>query len=184
MGGVCCCLSDPVDFNTEVTLYHFDLHRAVGKGAFGKVRIVERKDTGLTFALKYIRKDEGLSAPPPCRQGRAMLTLCHSRTVRKRPEYHSRAADARASQPPVPLQSALQLPGHRIPVRSATMKLRRHKADKGQIYCGRSHERRRPAIPHLEKDVHRGGRAVLDGRAWVCRALHPPAGHCAQRYQA
>ncbi|CAD0115110.1 unnamed protein product [Aureobasidium uvarum] len=27
-------------------------------GAFGKVRIVERKDTGLTFALKYIRKDE------------------------------------------------------------------------------------------------------------------------------
>jgi serine/threonine kinase 32 len=31
----------------------------VGKGTFGKVRIVERKDTGLTFALKYIRKDEG-----------------------------------------------------------------------------------------------------------------------------
>jgi serine/threonine kinase 32 len=31
----------------------------VGKGAFGKVRIVERKDTGLTFALKYIRKEEG-----------------------------------------------------------------------------------------------------------------------------
>lgn len=31
----------------------------MGKGAFGKVRIVERKDTGLTFALKYIRKDEG-----------------------------------------------------------------------------------------------------------------------------
>ena len=25
------------------------------------MRIVERKDTGLTFALKYIRKDEGLS---------------------------------------------------------------------------------------------------------------------------
>jgi serine/threonine kinase 32 len=33
----------------------------VGKGAFGKVRIVERKDSGLTFALKYIRKDEGES---------------------------------------------------------------------------------------------------------------------------
>ncbi|KAL2890043.1 Serine/threonine-protein kinase 32A [Ceratocystis lukuohia] len=29
-----------------------------GRGAFGKVRIVERKDTGLSFALKYIRKDE------------------------------------------------------------------------------------------------------------------------------
>ncbi len=35
----------------------------MGKGAFGKVRIVERKDTGLTFALKYIRKDEGTLFP-------------------------------------------------------------------------------------------------------------------------
>ena len=32
-----CCFSEPVDFESEVTLYHFDLHRAVGKGAFGKV---------------------------------------------------------------------------------------------------------------------------------------------------
>jgi hypothetical protein len=32
-----CCLSEPVDFNAEVTLYHFDIHRAVGRGAFGKV---------------------------------------------------------------------------------------------------------------------------------------------------
>ncbi|QIX01913.1 hypothetical protein AMS68_007430 [Peltaster fructicola] len=39
-------------------LNHFRLLRVVGKGSFGKVRIVERKDTGLTFALKYIRKDE------------------------------------------------------------------------------------------------------------------------------
>ena len=44
-----------------VNLNHFRLLRVVGKGAFGKVRIVERKDTGLTFALKYIRKDEGTS---------------------------------------------------------------------------------------------------------------------------
>lgn len=32
-----CCFSNPVDFDGEVTLYHFDLLRAVGKGAFGKV---------------------------------------------------------------------------------------------------------------------------------------------------
>lgn len=43
-----------------VNLNHFRLLRVVGKGAFGKVRIVERKDTGLTFALKYIRKEEGM----------------------------------------------------------------------------------------------------------------------------
>lgn len=47
-----------VNFQDEVNLNHFRLLRVVGKGAFGKVRIVERKDTGLTFALKYIRKDE------------------------------------------------------------------------------------------------------------------------------
>ncbi|KAL7622361.1 Serine/threonine kinase [Parahypoxylon ruwenzoriense] len=48
----------PVDLNGEVNLNHFRLLRVVGRGAFGKVRIVERKDTGLSFALKYIRKDE------------------------------------------------------------------------------------------------------------------------------
>lgn len=37
-----------------VSLKHFHLLRVVGKGAFGKVRIVERKDTGLQFALKYM----------------------------------------------------------------------------------------------------------------------------------
>lgn len=50
--------SKPVVFTDQVNLNHFRLLRVVGKGAFGKVRIVERKDTGLTFALKYIRKDE------------------------------------------------------------------------------------------------------------------------------
>ena len=49
---------------SAVNLNHFRLLRVVGKGAFGKVRIVERKDTGLTFALKYIRKDESRSPPP------------------------------------------------------------------------------------------------------------------------
>ncbi|KOS17388.1 Serine/threonine-protein kinase 32C [Escovopsis weberi] len=48
----------PADVSGETNLNHFRLLRVVGRGAFGKVRIVERKDTGLTFALKYIRKDE------------------------------------------------------------------------------------------------------------------------------
>ena len=45
-----------------VNLNQFRLLRVVGKGSFGKVRIVERKDSGLQFALKYIRKDEGRPA--------------------------------------------------------------------------------------------------------------------------
>lgn len=73
MGNVCCCFSEPVDFEGEVNLYHFDLHRAVGKGAFGKVRggailgravvsntaqvrVVEHKRTKKLYALKYIDK--------------------------------------------------------------------------------------------------------------------------------
>jgi hypothetical protein len=32
-----CCFSEPVDFDSEVNLFHFDLHKAVGKGALGKV---------------------------------------------------------------------------------------------------------------------------------------------------
>lgn len=49
---------------STVSLNHFRLLRVVGRGAFGKVRIVERKDTGLSFALKYIRKDEGAPFAP------------------------------------------------------------------------------------------------------------------------
>ncbi|KFA63000.1 hypothetical protein S40285_06846 [Stachybotrys chlorohalonatus IBT 40285] len=48
----------PFEPTGEVNLNHFRLLRVVGRGAFGKVRIVERKDTNLSFALKYIRKDE------------------------------------------------------------------------------------------------------------------------------
>ncbi|BAE57107.1 unnamed protein product [Aspergillus oryzae RIB40] len=50
----------PVCSTDEINLNQFRLLRVVGKGAFGKVRIVEKKDTGLTFALKYIRKEEGI----------------------------------------------------------------------------------------------------------------------------
>ena len=67
-----CCFSEPIDFNGEVNLFHFDLHRAVGRGAFGKVRpsaprlaryltppqvrVVEHKRTKELYALKYIDK--------------------------------------------------------------------------------------------------------------------------------
>ncbi|OCH84727.1 kinase-like protein [Obba rivulosa] len=56
MGGALCCCSEPINFDGEVDLYHFDLHRAVGKGAFGKVRVVEHKKTKKLYALKYIDK--------------------------------------------------------------------------------------------------------------------------------
>jgi serine/threonine protein kinase len=92
-----------------VNLNHFRLLRVVGKGAFGKVRIVERKDSGLTFALKYIRKDEGQpdSAYPTVKNP---LTKAYSGAVRERAQHHPRAADAGTSQPSISLQSSVQLP--------------------------------------------------------------------------
>jgi len=48
--------SEHIDFNSEVELRHFNLLRCVGKGAFGKVRIVEHRESKKLYALKYINK--------------------------------------------------------------------------------------------------------------------------------
>ena len=42
----------------EVTVEDFSVLKVLGKGAFGKVMLVEKKDTGEWFAMKTIRKDD------------------------------------------------------------------------------------------------------------------------------
>ncbi|KAF9777365.1 kinase-like domain-containing protein [Thelephora terrestris] len=69
-----CCLSTPVDFEGEVNLYHFDLHRVVGKGAFGKVRVVEHRRSKKLFALKYIDKAQ-------CSKQRAVANVIQERRL-------------------------------------------------------------------------------------------------------
>lgn len=108
-------IASSADFSPTVNLNHFRLLRVVGKGAFGKVRIVERKDTGLTFALKYIRKDEGQDLTVQC-GSQHQLTDSYSRSIRKCAEHHTRAKNAGAPRPSLPLQFALQLSRHRISV--------------------------------------------------------------------
>ncbi|SCV67834.1 BQ2448_5445 [Microbotryum intermedium] len=54
--GALCCKPEAVDFDGPVDLYHFYLLRSVGKGAFGKVRVVQHKQTKALYALKYINK--------------------------------------------------------------------------------------------------------------------------------
>lgn len=54
--GALCCKAEAIDFDGPVDLYHFYLLRAVGKGAFGKVRVVQHKQTKSLYALKYINK--------------------------------------------------------------------------------------------------------------------------------
>jgi len=86
------------------------LLRVVGRGAFGKVRIVERKDTGLTFALKYIRKDEGELC---VRVGRVISLKIFTRSGEngEREEYHKGTSHVGTTVPSVLVQSAIRLSG-------------------------------------------------------------------------
>ncbi|KAJ3100678.1 hypothetical protein HDU97_002021 [Phlyctochytrium planicorne] len=58
----------------EVDLRQFNLLRCVGKGAFGKVRIVEKRDTRKLFALKYINKQQ-------CVRMRAIQNIFRERAI-------------------------------------------------------------------------------------------------------
>ncbi|KAI8611834.1 kinase-like domain-containing protein [Chytriomyces sp. MP71] len=55
--GAVCCKPEVIDFTQEVELNHFELLRSIGKGAFGKVKVVKHKNTKDTYALKYINKE-------------------------------------------------------------------------------------------------------------------------------
>lgn len=56
MGG-CFSRAPPIDYeNEEVSFDHFKLLRSVGKGAFGKVCIVMKRDTKQLYAMKYMNK--------------------------------------------------------------------------------------------------------------------------------
>ncbi|KAI9330888.1 kinase-like domain-containing protein [Obelidium mucronatum] len=55
--GAACCKPEVIDFAQEVDLNHFELLRSIGKGAFGKVKVVKHKNTKNTYALKYINKE-------------------------------------------------------------------------------------------------------------------------------
>lgn len=63
-----------------VDLYHFALLRSVGKGAFGKVRVVQHKAHKQLFALKYINKAK-------CIQMRAVDNIISERRLLEQIDY-------------------------------------------------------------------------------------------------
>ncbi|KAG5641977.1 hypothetical protein DXG03_003830 [Asterophora parasitica] len=73
--GAVCCRPTPIDFDGDVNLFHFVLLRCVGKGAFGKVRVVQHKQTRDLYALKYINKAKcvKMKAVPNVIQERRLL---------------------------------------------------------------------------------------------------------------
>ncbi|KAF8557721.1 kinase-like protein [Imleria badia] len=72
--GAVCCRPTPVDFDGDVNLFHFVLLRCVGKGAFGKVRMVQHKQTRELYALKYINK-------PKCVKMKAVANIVQERRL-------------------------------------------------------------------------------------------------------
>ncbi|KAG0304115.1 hypothetical protein BGZ98_005914 [Dissophora globulifera] len=72
--GAGCCKEEAIDFNGEIELSHFHLLRSVGKGAFGKVRVVQHKYTKEIYALKYINKAK-------CIRMRAVENIIQERRV-------------------------------------------------------------------------------------------------------
>ncbi|XP_004624633.1 serine/threonine-protein kinase 32B [Octodon degus] len=48
------------DENEEVNFDHFQILRAIGKGSFGKVCIVQKRDTKKMYAMKYMNKQKSI----------------------------------------------------------------------------------------------------------------------------
>ncbi|XP_055280356.1 serine/threonine-protein kinase 32C isoform X2 [Moschus berezovskii] len=46
------------DDKEDVNLDHFQILRAIGKGSFGKVCIVQKRDTAKMYAMKYVNKQQ------------------------------------------------------------------------------------------------------------------------------
>ncbi|KAF9973879.1 hypothetical protein BGZ73_002836 [Actinomortierella ambigua] len=78
--GVACCKEEAIDFNGEIELSHFHLLRSVGKGAFGKVRVVQHKKTKEIYALKYINKAK-------CIRMRAVENIIQERRLLEEVEF-------------------------------------------------------------------------------------------------
>ncbi|ORX61509.1 kinase-like protein [Hesseltinella vesiculosa] len=78
--GAVCCRESSLDFDSEIDLSHFALLRSVGKGAFGKVRVVQHKRTKQLFALKYINKER-------CIHMRAVENIISERRILERVNF-------------------------------------------------------------------------------------------------
>ncbi|KAG2210059.1 hypothetical protein INT47_003495 [Mucor saturninus] len=56
--GALCCKQEEIDESGGPELNHFQVLKIIGKGGFGKVRIVQHKKTQRRYALKYMNKTQ------------------------------------------------------------------------------------------------------------------------------
>ncbi|TPX67978.1 hypothetical protein CcCBS67573_g07340 [Chytriomyces confervae] len=72
-------ITNQIPISSLVNLSHFELLRSIGKGAFGKVKIVQHKQLKEKFALKYINKEQciKMKAVDNIIQERKLLEVVH-----------------------------------------------------------------------------------------------------------
>ncbi|KAL9545726.1 hypothetical protein PS6_008073 [Mucor atramentarius] len=78
--GALCCKQDEIDYSQGPELGHFHLQKIIGKGVFGKVRIVQHKRTKKKYALKYINKSI-------CIKQKAIGNIILERNILERIDY-------------------------------------------------------------------------------------------------
>jgi serine/threonine kinase 32 len=63
-----------LEFSSEPCFEHFKVLRAIGRGSFGKVCIVKKKDTRKLYAMKYMNKQR-------CIDENAVLNVLRERKI-------------------------------------------------------------------------------------------------------
>lgn len=168
--------------------------RVVGRGAFGKVRIVERKDTNLSFALKYIRKDDGTllnsswNLPVTCGPSQRHANHACLQLSDPRASAISYGSAECSSKSTIPSSVTCVTASRTSSTCTHTRPPCYHEAPAdhlaSQVSRGRPHERRRFAFPHIEKDLHRRHGSVLDRGAGLRSKIHPQPEHHPPRCEA
>ena len=80
MGNLCSKEKKVEKLSDEVDLSHFIILRSIGRGTFGKVCIVKKKDTYKLYAMKYMNKKmclEKKAVDNVCREQKILMALRH-----------------------------------------------------------------------------------------------------------
>ena len=109
--GAVCCRSQPIDFDGEVTLFHFRLLKVVGKGAFGKVCSALRRPPVPTH--NSFTMSPGPNGSTQTNSGDVRTQVHQQNEGREdegRRQYHSGAEASREGRP----QALTPIPPNRI----------------------------------------------------------------------
>jgi serine/threonine protein kinase len=106
----------PLLQHQSLTIDSFELLKVIGRGSFGKVMQVRKRDTGRIYALKTIRKAHVRSLPRSFPLPSLFPSLLYMATLDRR-KGRSDAHPARATRPDAGLITIHRPPEVELPVR-------------------------------------------------------------------